>query len=216
MTNSSVAEEIAEILLSINGVTFSAAEPYRFTSGLLSPVYVDNRLLMSYPNERRRVVDAWVELIRSVGEFDAIAGTATAGIPHAAWISDKMDLPMVYVRGKAKEHGKKSQIEGLLQGGQKVVIVEDLISTGKSSLESQRAIREQGGIADDIVAIFSHTLPQSNENIQQASGRLATLTTFPTVVDIAVRKKQIQPSDREMVLDWLNDSANWGRRHGFE
>src|SRR5437868_5815162 len=134
----STAEEIADILLSIKAVTINTKKPYKYTSGLLSPVYSDMRLLMSYPNERRRVVDAWIDLIKQQGDFDLIAATATAGIPHGAWISDKMDLPMVYVRGQAKEHGKKNQIEGLVSSDQKVVIVEDLISTAKSSLETQK------------------------------------------------------------------------------
>ncbi len=214
MTN--VAEEVADILLSIKGVTLNPTQPYRFTNGLLSPIYIDNRLLISYPAERQRVIQYLVEQIKEIGNFDVIAGTSTAGIPHAAWIAHEMNLPMVYVRGKAKEHGKKSQIEGLLSHGQKAVIIEDLITTGKSCLETQRAIRESGGVADNIVAIYNYTLPQSVDGLKAANANLSHLTTFPIVVDVAVQRGQIGEEEREMVLDWLDDTPNWGKRHGFE
>ncbi len=213
---SEVSEKIAGILLSINAVTINTDEPYRYTSGLLSPVYSDMRLLMSYPKQRREVIEAWVELIKKQGDFDLIAATATAGIPHGAWISDKMNLPMVYVRGEAKGHGKKNQIEGLVSEGQKVVIVEDLISTGKSSIETQAAIQQQKAQACDIVAIFSYTLPQSSENFKRAKVKLSTLTTFPVVVETAVKKGLMKPAQKDLVLDWLKDSTNWGKRHHFE
>src|SRR5438132_8690112 len=115
-----IAEEIADVLLSIGAVTINTRKPYKYTSGLLSPVYSDMRLLMSYPKQRRQIIDAWIELIRQQGKFELIAATATAGIPHGAWISDKMNLPMVYVRSEAKKHGKQNQIEGLLKKGQNV------------------------------------------------------------------------------------------------
>lgn len=212
----SVAEEVAQILLSIKAVTINPVEPYRYTSGLLSPVYTDNRILISHPRERRRVIDAWIDLIKGLKEFDIIAGTATAGIPHAAWISDKMDKPMVYIRSEAKKHGKHNQIEGVLKPGQKVAIVEDLISTGRSSLESNKAVVEAGGIAGHVIGIFRYGLPQSIENFKQAGVKLDTLTNFHTVVQVAEKNGDLGPMQKELVLDWLNDSAGWGKRHGFE
>jgi orotate phosphoribosyltransferase len=164
------------------------------------------RLLVSYPAERRKVVDFWVDQIKQLGEFDVVAGTATAGIPHAAWISDQMDLPMVYIRGKAKEHGKKEQIEGLFKSGQKAVIVEDLISTGKSSLESHRAVVEKNGTADHVASIYNYTLPIAQENFEQAGVTLTSLT----------KRGDMKAEDQEVVLDWLQDAAGWGKRHGME
>ena len=210
------AEKIADILLSIKAVTINTKQPYRYTSGLLSPVYSDMRLLVSYPAQRRKVIKAWIDLINQQGKFNLVAATATAGIPHGAWISDKMDLPMVYVRGSAKEHGKKNQIEGLANKGQKAVIVEDLISTAKSSIETQRALTSAGVRAKTIVAIYDYKLPQSAQNLKTAKIKLATLTTFPIVVERAVKKGYINPAQQTVVLDWLKDSAGWGRRHKFE
>lgn len=211
-----VAEKIADLLLSINAISLNVKEPFRYSSGILSPVYSDMRLLMGYPKERRQVIRAWIELIKSQGDFNLIAATATAGIPHGAWISDQMNLPMVYVRSEAKGHGKKNQIEGLVTKDQNVVIVEDLISTGKSSIETMNAIRSEGAKADHIVAIFSYTLPQSEKNLAEAKVKLNTLTTFPIVVEQAVKKGIMKSAEKDMVLDWLTDSVGWGARHHFE
>lgn len=211
-----ISEETANILLSINAVIINTKEPFRYTSGLLSPVYADNRLLMSYPKERRQIIDMWINVIKQQGHFELIAATATAGIPHGAWISEKMDLPMVYVRGDAKKHGKKNQVEGVVKKGQKAVIIEDLISTGKSSIQTQKAISKQGAIAKNVVAIFSYTLPQSAINFESAGVNLTSLTTFPVVVELAVKKNKVKAAEQEMVLDWLKDSVGWGKRHKFE
>jgi orotate phosphoribosyltransferase len=211
-----VSQQIADLLLSINAISLNVTEPFRYSSGILSPVYSDMRLLMSYPKERRQVITAWIELIKTQGDFDLIAATATAGIPHGAWISEQMDRPMVYVRSEAKGHGKKNQIEGLVSKGQSVVIVEDLISTGKSSIETMNAIRAEGAKADHIAAIYSYTLPQSKANFEAAGASLATLTTFPVVVEQAVKKGLMKTAEKAMVLDWLTDSVGWGKRHHFE
>ncbi|HET9850181.1 MAG TPA: orotate phosphoribosyltransferase [Candidatus Saccharimonadales bacterium] len=208
--------EIADILLGINAISINPKEPYRYASGILSPVYSDMRLLMSYPKQRREVIKAWINLIKSLGSFELIAATATAGIPHGAWISDEMDLPMVYVRGEAKGHGKKNQIEGLVKKGQRAIIVEDLISTGKSSIETHRALATAGAVTKNVAAIFNYTLPQSAANFKSVGVRLESLTTFPQVVETAVKKDLMKPAEKELVLDWLKDSAGWGKRHGFE
>jgi orotate phosphoribosyltransferase len=171
---------------------------------------------MSYPKQRRQIIKAWIELINQRGAFDLIAATATAGIPHGAWISDKMNLPMVYVRGEAKGHGKKNQIEGLVSNNQKVIIVEDLISTGMSSIETQKAVNQQGAYANYIAAIFNYQLPQSKENFKKAKVQMDSLTTFPVVVEAAVRKKIMKLAQKDLVLDWLNDSPGWGKRNHFE
>ncbi len=216
MANQLSPEAVAEILLSIKAITINMEQPYRYTSGILSPCYSDMRLLVSYPKERRQVIAAWVEMIKDLGQFDLIAATATAGIPHGAWVSDALDLPMVYVRDKAKAHGKQSQIEGLAKKGQKTVITEDLISTGMSSIGTAIAIREAGGIVDTITAIYNYTMPASAKNFAEAGLELKSLTTFPVVVEVATTKGLIKPKEREIVLDWIKDPTEWGKRHGFE
>lgn len=210
------SERIADILLSIDAVTFSPKKPYRYTSGILSPVYSDMRLLISHPKERKVVINELAKIIKKIGIPDVVAGTATAGIPHAAYISQKLDIPMIYVRGKAKEHGKKSQIEGLFKKGQSAIIIEDLISTGGSSLETLSALKKAGGKVSDVVAIYTYTMPISIENIKKAKIILHTLTTFPDVVDMAAKRGKINNHEKEKVLEWLNDPSAWGKRMGFE
>lgn len=216
MNNSNVAEEVAKILLDINAITIRPDKPFRYTTGILSPVYSDLRLLMSYPQQRKRVINLLKEIVEKAGIPDVIAGTATAGIPHAAWLADTLNLPMVYVRSKAKEHGKQNQVEGLLKNGQTAIIIEDLISTAKSSLATMQAINSMGAIADTIIAIFDYTLPQSKQNIDSVGAKLYSLTTFPTVIKIAVQEGYMQEKDKEVVLDWLVNSLNWGKKMGFE
>ncbi len=210
------SEKIAKLLLSLDAVTISPKKPYRYSSGILSPVYSDMRLLISHPTERKVVINAMAQLIKNLGVPDVVAGTATAGIPHAAYVSEKLNIPMVYVRGKAKDHGKQSQIEGYFKKGQKTIIIEDLISTAGSSLETLRALKEAGGKVKHIVAIYNYTLPVSKTNIKTAGVTLHTLTTFPEVVDMAVQMGKIKEKDKELVLEWLKDSAGWGKKMGFE
>ena len=210
------SEKIAKLLLSIDAVTFSPQKPYRYTSGILSPVYSDMRLLVSYPKERKIVIREMAQLIKKLGIPDTVAGTATAGIPHAAYVSEKLNIPMIYVRGKAKEHGKKSQIEGLFTKGQKAIIIEDLISTAGSSIETVNALLREGGKVKHIVAIYNYMLPISSVNIKKAGVKLHALTTFPEVIDVAVRMGKIAKKDQQMVLDWLKDPSGWGKKMGFE
>lgn len=210
------SQKIAKLLLSIDAVTFSPKKPYKFTSGLLSPVYSDMRLLMSYPKERGVVINEMSKIIKKLGIPDVVAGTATAGIPHAAYVSEKLNIPMVYVRGKAKEHGKKSQIEGLFKKGQKAIIIEDLVSTAGSSVGTVTALKKENGKVKNIIAIFTYTMPVSYKNIKKAGVKLTTLTTFPEVLDMAVKLKKVKEKDREVVLEWLKNPAGWGKKMGFE
>lgn len=210
------SQKIAKLLLSLDAITFSPKKPYLYTSGLLSPVYADMRLLVSYPKERKMVVNELAKIIGKLGKHDILAGTATGAIPHAAFLSVKLDMPMVYVRGKAKEHGKGNQIEGLFKKGQRALIIEDLISTAGSSLETLSALKKAGGKVKNIVAIYTYTLPVSISNIKKAGVKLHTLTTFPEVVDMAVKLGKMKEKDKEMVLEWLKDPSSWGKRMGFE
>src|SRR3989338_2036146 len=153
-----IAQEVAAILLDIGAVIFRPRQPFRFDSGILSPVYVDNRLIISDPVSRERIIKNLVSLINKIGKFDTVAGTATAGIPHAAWIAQKLRLPMVYVRSQPKEHGTKNQVEGSIKRGQEVLVVEDMVSTAGSSARVVEALRKLGAKVDHEVAIYTHAL----------------------------------------------------------
>ncbi len=212
----SKAEEVAQILLNIKAVTLRPQEPYRFTSGILSPIYTDCRMLISFPKERRRVIELMSTLIDDQNLPEVICGTATAGIPHAAWLAERLDLPMVYARSKAKEHGKQAQIEGDLHAGQKVIVVEDLISTGGSSIETVETVRANGASADIIFAVFTYELAQSKANFEAAGVELRALTNFTTLVDVAIKDSHIEAKDRDLVLAWQKDSKVWGDAHGFK
>lgn len=211
-----IAEKVAKILLEIGAVTLNPKKPYRYVSGILSPVYTDCRLLMGHPKERKTIISFLFDLIRSIGNSDVIAGTATAGIPHAAWISDKLNKPMIYVRGKAKDHGKGNQIEGILKKNQKVTVIEDLISTGESSAGTVQAIRDAGGKASYIFSIITYAMKKSQKNFKSNKIKLISLTTFPDVVSVAQENRYIEEKDKKIILDWIDDPPTWGKRMGFE
>lgn len=212
-----VAEEVAKILLKIKAVTLSPNKPYRFVSGILSPIYTYNRLLMSYPKERQKIVKFLVNKIKEKKlKPEVIAGTATAGIPHAAWVADALKLPMVYVRSDVKDHGKGKEIEGLLEKKQKAVVVEDLISTGGSALNTAGAIRKHGGKVETIVAIFDYEMPASVKAFKKFKFKLIPLTTFSILVSVASQKGYLKPKDCKIVLEWAKDTQGWGKKMGFE
>jgi len=165
-----IARKVAEILLNAKAVKLNVKEPFTYTSGLISPIYTDNRVLISYVEERDTIVDGFIDLIKERGlKPDYIAGTATAGIPWAAFVAEKMKLPMVYVRNKPKGHGAGKQIEGMLTKGKSVLIIEDLVSTGGSALNSVNAIRNEGkGIVHEVFAIFSYGMDKAETAFREA------------------------------------------------
>jgi orotate phosphoribosyltransferase len=195
--------EIAAALLSIGAVELRPQEPFTWTSGIKSPIYCDNRLTMSSPVVRKQIAQA---LAGNIKEFfpqtEVIAGTATAGIPHAAWVSEELNMPMVYVRSKAKEHGRGNQIEGKIEPGQKVIVVEDLISTGGSSIEAVRALEEQGCEVLAVVCIFTYNLNRADELFDEAGIRYISLTNFDALVEIASLEKIIIEEDKPQLLEW--------------
>jgi orotate phosphoribosyltransferase len=213
----SAKEDVARILLEVEAVTLNPKKPYRYTSGILSPIYCDNRLLMSHVRHREKIVDCFIKTIQDEGlTFNVVGGVATSGIPHAAWISDKLKKPMIYIRPKKKTHGKENLIEGKLEKGQKVLVVEDLISTGGSSVSSVESVRNAGGIAEDCIAIFTYGLEKAKENFREARCRLLTLTDFETLVKVAENTGYITPEEKVVVLQWNKEPENWGRKMGFE
>ncbi|EKD85300.1 MAG: orotate phosphoribosyltransferase [uncultured bacterium] len=214
MTNSS--ETVAKILLKIKAISLNPKEPFRYDSGILSPVYIDNRLLISYPEERKIIRDLYIESMNSTGQqFDLIAATATAGIPHAAWVADKLNLPMVFVRGKAKDHGKKNRVEGVVKKRAKTAVIEDLISTGESSIETAKAVIGTGGEVSYIFAIITYGMKKADENFKANNLKLITLTTFADVLEIAEKSGQISGKEKEIILDWTKDPESWGKKNGF-
>lgn len=197
--------KLAKDLLAIQAVALRPNDYFTWTSGIKSPIYCDNRITMSYPSIRREIAAGMVEVIKEkYPAVEVIAGTATAGIPHAAWVSELLDLPMIYVRDSAKKHGKTNQIEGRVLEGQKVVIIEDLISTGLSSLKVAKALREAEAEVLGIVAIFSYELTKAHGAFSQAGVEYITLTNYPVLVKEAVDSEYINQEDVEKLLEWRN------------
>ncbi|MFD1176087.1 orotate phosphoribosyltransferase [Paenibacillus puldeungensis] len=212
MANSkTVAAQIAGNLLDIGAVALRPYQPFTWTSGIKSPIYCDNRLTMSYPEIRDLIADSFAALIReSYPEAEVIAGTATAGIPHAAFTAQKLGLPMAYIRDKAKGHGKENQIEGLIKPGQKVVVIEDLISTGGSSLKAALAVCDAGAEPLAVLAIFSYQLDKAVNAFAEAGIPLQTLSNYAALIDVAVERGDIKPEDLELLKSWRQDPASFG------
>lgn len=208
----SIARQVAEKLLEIEAVALRPHQPFTWTSGIKSPIYCDNRLTMSYPAIRDLIAESFAAVIRETyPEAEVIAGTATAGIPHAAFTSQKLGLPMAYVRDKAKGHGKENQIEGLIKPGQKVIVIEDLISTGGSSIKAAQAIREAGGEPLAVLAIFSYELDKAVRAFDEAGVVLQTLSNYSALIDVAVLRGLIKPEDLTLLKSWREDPGSFGK-----
>ena len=203
-------QKVAEILLNVKAVTLNPDNPYRFASGILSPIYCDNRLLMSYPKERKKIVNFFIKIIKKNKlKFDVIGGIATSGICWSSWIAEKLKKPMIYIRGKTKEHGKENLIEGKLEKGQKVLVIEDLISTGGSSLRAVNAVREQGGVVEDCVAIFTYEMEKAVNGFKDANCNLFTLSDFTALIEGAIKENYIKEEDKKKVLEWNKNPGEW-------
>lgn len=208
--NNVIAREVAEYLLEIKAVVLNAGEPFTWASGLKSPIYCDNRKTLSYPKVRTYIKSAFADTISE--EFkncDVIAGVATAGIPHGALVADVLNKPFIYVRDKPKGHGLTNQIEGKLEKGQRVVLIEDLISTGGSSLKAVDALREAGAEVLGLGAIFTYGFDKSVKAFEQAGCKFFTLSDYPTLLEIALRLDYIKPADKETLLNWYQNPEGW-------
>ena len=182
-------QSIAHELLEIGALHLRPENPFTWTSGIRSPIYCDNRLILSFPKTRDLVLKGFVDLIREkYPEVNKISGCATAGIPAATLIAHVLNLPMTYVRGEAKKHGRQNQIEGLANPGQKVVVIEDLLSTGKSSIACVKALREAGCEVLGIVAIFSYDLPILREQLKAAKVEATALSNYDTLIQVAISR----------------------------
>lgn len=202
-------ELIAKDLLAIKAVFFRPNEPFIWASGIKSPIYCDNRLILTAPEVRDDVEKGFVELIKEeYPDVEVLMGTSTAGIAHAAIVGHLMDLPMGYVRGKAKDHGRNNQIEGKLLPGQKVVVVEDLISTAGSCLEVVEALREAGAEVLGIASIFTYGMKKGLDRMAEAQVKNVSLTDFDCIVEVAAEQNYIQKEDIERLKAFRNNPSD--------
>ena len=213
-----MAELTAKMLLEVEAVRFMTDKPFIFTSGWASPVYNDSRWLISFPAERTKLMQYMVETVeRDIGrgKFDAVAGGETAGIPFAAWVADRMHLPMQYVRKKAKGFGRNAQIEGQLIPGQRVLLVEDLATDGRSKVNFVKAIRDADGKCDHCFVIFFYNIYKEGEKILTDLGvTLHALTTWRDVLAVAKKMDKFEPKMLAEVEKFIDDPAGWSKAHG--
>lgn len=207
-------ERIAQFLLSIGAVKLSPREPFTWTSGLKSPIYCDNRMIYSHPDAREFMVSALVSRVKSLHvEPDVVAGTAMSAIGWAALVADRLRLPLVYVRSQAKEHGAKKRIEGDLKPGKHIVVIEDLISTGGSSLSTVEALRGEGkGTVSDIIAIFTYEFLSAAENAQRENVYFHPLAGISTLLKVALGDGRITDEESHMVHEFVGEPENWMKK----
>lgn len=204
-------ERIAEFLLSVGAVKLQPRDPFTWTSGIKSPIYCDNRMLYGHPEARSFVVDQLASRVKSLHvPADVIAGTATAAIGWGALVADRLNLPFVYVRSKAKEHGAKKRIEGDMKKGQHVVLIEDLLSTGGSAVSSVEALRtEADATVSDVVAIFTYEFIAAREAAQQGNVTLHPLGTISILLEAAQNQNRISADEAQMVREFVRDPQKW-------
>jgi len=211
------SREIADALIAIGGVGFRPAAPITFKSGIMSPVYCDNRRFPFWPDEWAKVIHGFEELIaeREIA-VDVVGGVEAAGIPHSAALGFAMRLPSIFIRKELKEHGTKKRVEGGDVTGKRVVLVEDLVTTGGSSFAAIEALRAEGAVVSDCLAIISYDFPDAVEAFEEAGVRLHATTTFGAVLESAAASGVIDASAADVVRDWLKEPRSWAKRHGFE
>ena len=199
--------DIFTLLRDLGAIQINTQTPFTFSSGIQSPIYCDNRVVISHPSARNRLIDAMIERLQLHQQhaFDVIAGTATAGIPHAAWLADRLNLPMIYVRAKAKAHGQKNLIEGSLHPQQRVLVVEDLISTGQSALNAIQAIRDHGGLVTDCISIVSYGFSDAHMAFKHQSVNLTQLMNLKEVID----SHHFPDADRQLLQHWHQYPRSW-------
>ncbi|RKR08236.1 orotate phosphoribosyltransferase [Flavobacterium sp. 90] len=210
--NKDTAEKTAELLLQINAIKLNPENPFTWASGWKSPIYCDNRLILSFPIIRNYVRDEFAKNIeKQFGKPDVIAGVATGAIGIGILVAESLGLPFVYVRPEAKKHGRQNQVEGFLQKGQNVVVVEDLISTGNSSLMAVEALRNEGANIKGMAAIFTYGFGVAEENFKNANIDLYTLSNYENLLELAVQKQYITEEQQSTLLEWNAIPSTWGQ-----
>jgi orotate phosphoribosyltransferase len=209
-SQSESALKVAEFLLRIKAVELKPESPFTWASGMKSPIYCDNRKTLSYPAIRTYLRQQFVESIEEqFGRPDVIAGVATGGIAVGALVAQEMGVPFIYVRSEAKKHGLGNQVEGVLEAGQTVVVIEDLISTGNSSLNAVAALREAGAKVNGMVAIFTYGFEKAKENFEAAKCKLHTLSDYDALLKQAVNESYISESQHEALKSWRTNPQAW-------
>jgi len=209
---SDIESKVAEFLLQIKAVKLQPNQPFTWASGWKSPIYCDNRVTLSHPPVRTYIRQKLAQLIQEeYGAVDVIAGVATAGIPQGVLVAQELGLPFIYVRAKAKEHGTGSLIEGEIIEGQRVVVIEDLISTGKSSLQAVEALRAAGLSVAGLVAIFTYGFDQADENFASAKCRYSTLSNYSALIDYAAEHSFIAQNELNLLNKWRENPSTWGQ-----
>lgn len=210
----SLPTAVARDLLRIGAVSLSPDDPYTWASGRLAPIYTDNRLTLSHPDVRDRLAQGFVSLARRAGGADAVSGTATAGIPHATLLADRLGLPLTYVRASAKGHGKGNLIEGAVRRGERVLVVEDLVSTGGSVISAVEALREAGAVVQTVLAVFTYGLDSAADAVSDAGFTLRTLTDFPALLQVAREDGRIHEEALATLEAWRRDPVAWSQSRG--
>jgi orotate phosphoribosyltransferase len=209
--NKDTAEKTAELLLQINAIKLNPKNPFTWASGWQSPIYCDNRLILSFPQIRNYIRDEFAKNIeKQFGKPDVISGVATGAIGVGILVAESLGLPFVYVRPEPKKHGRQNQVEGFLQKGQNVVIVEDLISTGNSSLLAVEALRAAGANVKGMTAIFTYGFDVAQENFKNANVDLFTLSNYSNLLNLAVAKRYITETEEETLREWNSSPSTWG------
>jgi orotate phosphoribosyltransferase len=211
--NNNTAQQTAELLLQINAIKLETKNHFTWASGWKSPIYCDNRVILSFPAVRNYIKDEFVKQIEAkFGRPDVIAGVATGAIGIGILVAEAMGLPFVYVRPEAKKHGRQNQVEGFLQKGQTVIVVEDLISTGGSSLMAVEALRNEGANVKGMAAIFTYGFPISQEKIAAAKLDVYTLSNYENLIEKAVEKKYVSEEELETLKSWNSNPSEWGNK----
>lgn len=204
------AHAVAEALLKIGAIKLNTEKPFTWSSGWKSPIYCDNRLSLSFPVVRNLVKNSLAQAIRKhFPNAEAIAGVATAGIPQGALVADALDLPFMYVRPKPKDHGMENLIEGKVEKGQRIVIIEDLVSTGGSSLKAAEALRDAGVKVEGMLSVFTYGFDVATENFEKAKIELVCLSDYDHLVEFALKNNQISSEQLTLLKAWRYDPANW-------
>jgi len=209
--NDNTAQKTAELLLQINAIKLNPKNPFTWASGWKSPIYCDNRITLSFPEIRKFLKNEFAtNIVEKFGKPDYIAGVATGAIGIGLLVAEALELPFVYVRPEPKKHGRQNQIEGQFEEGKSVVVVEDLISTGKSSLQAVEALRASGANILGMAAIFTYGFDVASENFKNANIQLMTLSNYPTLLKTAVEKNYISEEDVNTLSTWSENPSVWG------
>ena len=209
-----VEQQVAEFLLQIKAIKLQPDKPFTWASGIKSPIYCDNRLTLSHPAIRTYIRQQLVNLIQEeFGSASCIAGVATAGIPQGVLVAQELGMPFIYVRSKPKDHGTQSLVEGELNSGQRIVVVEDLISTGKSSIHAVEALRAAGGNVAGLAAIFTYGFNEAEDNFKKAKCRFATLSNYDALVSYAASKQYVTDEQLTLLQQWRNNPVEWEKKY---